>query len=611
MPAALSHIFLRIVRTGLIPHPRRDPRYLLLYLPLFGLIPAERLIAADPLGWFLHRMALLTPYYIAWTSLICVATSIGLLIIRHRSRSPRDRRLFAGLALSLLLMTCILAWTLTLGQSMSDSTLAYLQLLALMAPLLPIALFSYFAIRFHFLRIVVARTLLYGGIVVTILLLHWLTLRSIGEQVERSYQIDFGVIEAIVIILVVLAIEPIRERIFESLRYLLRGESSADARERIRMLSISLLKHSGQTPSQRFDSFVTQLALLLRLRYAAGWLWNKEGTLIARSGKGELVSDACGRTLHHDLLAAEPAFIPLREMPTRKSLELMHSIEASAAIVFGEEGLHGLILLGQRERNTDFGEEESNALVLVAEQLAAAIHADQWQLARHDAERRALQHEKLSMIGLTAGSIMHEIKNPLSSINTIATVLAEELGPAHPNHQDVQIILAEIRRLTDSTRDILHFARPSSSSSSTSLRQVFPIVQRVLSHFARERSVRIHANDDGADSRLTLSDDQLQEILFNLIANAIRATPPNTSVEVHTTSSGGTTTIDIVDHGPGIEPAHVNQLFEPFVSFSDGGIGLGLYNVKRRTVEAGGTIAYSRTPDGRTLFRLTLPEVSE
>jgi hypothetical protein len=375
MPAALSHIFLRIVRTGLAPHPQRDPRYLLLYLPLAGLIPAERSIAADPLGWFFHLMKPLVPYYIAWTSLICVATSIGLLIIRHRSRSPRDRRLFAGLALSLLLMTCVLAWTVTLGQSMNDATLAYLQLLLLMTPLLPIALFSYFAIRFHFLRIVVARTLLYGGIVVSILLLHWLTLRSIGEQVERSYQIDFGVIEAIVIILLVLAIEPIRERIFESLRYLLRGDSSADLRERIRSLSISLLKHSDQTPNRRFDLFVSQLSPLLRLRYAAGWLWNNEGSLIASCSIDTPVSDACGRSVHHDLMNDEPAFVPLREIPTRKSLELMHSIEASAAIVFGEEGLHGLILLGRRERNTDFGEEEANALVLVAEQLAAAIHA--------------------------------------------------------------------------------------------------------------------------------------------------------------------------------------------------------------------------------------------
>src|SRR5205807_1269078 len=105
--------------------------------------------------------------------------------------------------------------------------------------------------------------------------------------------------------------------------------------------------------------------------------------------------------------------------------------------------------------------EEINAVLLLVEQLTITLDHSLLVAERLDAERRAGQAEKLAALGLLASSLAHEIKNPLSAVKAIATVLAEDLGPDSPHAEDVGLILGEVNRLAATTMQLLEFARPT------------------------------------------------------------------------------------------------------------------------------------------------------
>jgi len=608
MPCALMHIVLRILRTGLVPHPRFDPRYILLYLPMLIVVPIEERIARDPLDWFLNLVAPFIVPYIVITTTITILAATVLLIVRHRSKVPRDRQLFGGLALSLLIMAAVFIVTLIYGPLFWRDGLAYLQLVALAAPLIPILLFGYFVIRFNFMRLMVERTLVYGAIVVGFLLFHWMTILYLNEHLQNTFKIDFGVLEAIVIIMLVLLVQPIRERTFEALRYLLRRESTNTQRDRIRNLSLSLVRQPDLNSSELLQWFVRELRITLGVEFVAAWLFDQTGHIVAREGLTDGLTDERVKLLRTDAVGQMSTFLTPREMPTRRSLDILQSAEASGVMAFEYQDIHGLIVVGLRNRNSDFGEEEASALALLIDQLAATMHNRDMQRARLLAERRALQNEKLSTLGLLAGSIVHEIKNPLSSIKTIATVMAEELGPENKHAEDLTIILGEVQRLANSTGELLDFARPKSSAESSSLLpKVLRSTSRILRHLASARRIQLSVEWDENLPPVRLSEEKLQEIFFNLLSNAIDAVGENGKISVRSHRENGHIISEVEDDGTGIDAAIADQVFQPFATTKATGTGLGLFAVRRRIDEAGGKIEYSAGPERGTIFRIYLP----
>lgn len=608
MPCALMHVVLRILRTGLVPHPPFDPRYILLYLPMLLIVPIEERISRDPLDWFLTLVEpFVVPYILITTTIVIVAATV-LLVVRHRSKVPRDRQLFSGLALSLLIMAAVFIVTLIYGPLFWRDGLAYLQLVALLAPLIPILLFGYFVIRFNFMRLMVERTLVYGAIVVGFLLFHWMTILYLNEHLQNTFKIDFGVLEAIVVIMLVLLVQPIRERTFEALRYLLRRESTNTQRDRIRQLSLSLVRQLELNSAELLHWFVQELKNALAVEFVAAWLFDEESRIVVREGTTDGLSDERVKLLRTDAVSQLSTFLTPREMPTRRSLDILQSADASGVMAFEYQDVHGLIVVGMRHRNSDFGEEEASALALLIDQLAATMHNRDTQRARLLAERRALQNEKLSTLGLLAGSIVHEIKNPLSSIKTIATVMAEELGPENKHAEDLTIILGEVQRLANSTGELLDFARPKSSTESSSLLpKVLRSTTRILRHLANARRITLTVNVADDLPPVRLNEEKLQEIFFNLLSNAIEAIGNNGNIHVRTHRLNGQIISEVEDDGPGIAAAIADQVFEPFATTKPSGTGLGLFAVRRRVDEAGGTIEYSAGSERGTIFRVYLP----
>ncbi len=120
--------------------------------------------------------------------------------------------------------------------------------------------------------------------------------------------------------------------------------------------------------------------------------------------------------------------------------------------------ISGLLVMGRRSRALEFGEEETYAVLLLTELLGATLHTHFLQAQRIELERAAAQNEKLATLGMLSSCLTHEIKNPLSSIKTIACVMSEQFGEDHPQSEDLRLILNEVDRLTSTTSHFLRFS---------------------------------------------------------------------------------------------------------------------------------------------------------
>src|SRR5262249_35009197 len=154
----------------------------------------------------------------------------------------------------------------------------------------------------------------------------------------------------------------------------------------------------------------------------------------------------------------------------------------------------------------------------------------------------------------------HEVKNPLSSIKTIATVLGEELGPGSDHQQDLKLMLHEIDRLSRRTEELLEFARPGKPAGPASLGRVVERTFGVLRHLAKQRNVDVDLRLDGSPFPVRADEATLGEIVFNLLSNSIEAASETSCaggesrgrVEVTLKRSGGQSVLEVHDNGPGI-----------------------------------------------------------
>ena len=277
-------------------------------------------------------------------------------------------------------------------------------------------------------------------------------------------------------------------------------------------------------------------------------------------------------------------------------------------MTFAANRVRGLIMLGRRDRNRDFSEEEAAILVVLAEQLAVAMDNSLLQAQRIGAERRAFQNERLTTLGLLAGAVAHEIKNPLSSIKTIITVVAEDLGPDSPHADDLRLVVNETHRLAQTTSQLLGFARPGvETDTAGSVTSTLDTTLAILRHHAHQQEIEIAVDLPADLPTVSIVGTALQEIFFNLLNNSIEAAGRGGRVSIICHRQDGYVVTAVHDTGPGIAPHIQDQLFQPFITTKEAGTGLGLYVVSCRVREAGGEIScQSRTGYGTT-FVIRLP----
>jgi len=224
-------------------------------------------------------------------------------------------------------------------------------------------------------------------------------------------------------------------------------------------------------------------------------------------------------------------------------------------------------------------------------------------LEQRNTLRAALDRERrLAALGEMSSVLAHELRNPIASLKGHAQLLSEALPDDSNTQKKADRIVAEATRLESISNDLLDFIR----AGKPALEQINP---RDLLQAAADsvNPDRIEVDTLSAPSRWALDPVRMQQVLTNLLTNAIQASPAGSGIELTADVQGRNLSIEVRDHGDGIQSGTEELIFEPFHTTRVRGTGLGLA-ITRRIVEAhGGSVAASNHPRGGALFKLTLP----
>jgi len=202
---------------------------------------------------------------------------------------------------------------------------------------------------------------------------------------------------------------------------------------------------------------------------------------------------------------------------------------------------------------------------------------DKAAIERDHAQHIMLQQAKLASIGQMAAGIGHELNNPLNNILTLSKLLERNSNCAdEKSKQDIVSLREETLRASGIVQGILNFARQVPPSFSH-----FKISDWIVDTFAL---VQQQANKNGVtlyslnDSDLYLYGDrsQLQQVLINLLLNAIQASARDSCVEVSVHENEDEILVSVSDEGIGIDPDELDKVFDPFYSSKQVGDGYGL-----------------------------------
>lgn len=253
------------------------------------------------------------------------------------------------------------------------------------------------------------------------------------------------------------------------------------------------------------------------------------------------------------------------------------------------------------------------ALEFLCEQLPAAFDLCRLIEQKLQLERELAQRERLALVGQMAASISHNLKNPLGSIKTILQVQLESGDLPASLRSETQMVLDEINRLSSKLNQLLQFSRPGALFEKTaercSLASVAATVVAMHRHEAEPAGISLELNAANGLCEVAASAEAANDILSNVLLNAIEAVGRGGSVRLELRPDTQVCTVVVEDDGPGIPTALNDKVVQPFFTTKARGTGLGLAIVARRLEELGGSLTWqSPIANGRgTRFQLSFP----
>ncbi|HZY11012.1 MAG TPA: ATP-binding protein [Bacteroidota bacterium] len=245
-------------------------------------------------------------------------------------------------------------------------------------------------------------------------------------------------------------------------------------------------------------------------------------------------------------------------------------------------------------------EEFINAL-----SIHASIAVENAQLAQ-----KMVQNESLSAVGRMAGTIIHDIKNPMGTIRVYAQVIE---GKAKDKDEEIrkhsQEIIRQVDRFVAMTQEILDFSRGVSSMNIQEI-DFGELLEAVLMFIEKDltkRKVKLIKNLQFSGN-VKVDQDKLMRVFYNIAGNAADAMPDGGQLTVNSMAKDGTVVIEFVDSGSGMPPEVKARIFEPFVTHGKKhGTGLGMAIVKKVMDDHKGKIEIESELGKGTTIRLLIP----
>lgn len=231
------------------------------------------------------------------------------------------------------------------------------------------------------------------------------------------------------------------------------------------------------------------------------------------------------------------------------------------------------------------------------------------------AQMQRAQQLKLASLGKLTAGIAHEIRNPLGAVSHAAQLLAEQLDPDQSSSEPdfpaagpqagrlAEIIVVHTGRINDIVENVLQLSRQRPAEGSRF--DLHAWLKEFLVEFEQQPGapVVVETDSDNAELKVEFDPSHLQQILANLLDNALRHSAAQCGqrwalLRTGTDAVNGRPWLEVADRGPGVDTTDRERLFEPFFTKSHQGTGLGLY-ISRELCEMNrATLEYRVPPDG-------------
>jgi len=275
-----------------------------------------------------------------------------------------------------------------------------------------------------------------------------------------------------------------------------------------------------------------------------------------------------------------------------------------------------------RRAEDEIGEAitEFNALVADLRDTRTRLSAE--EEARREIEEGLLRVDKLITVGQLAAGLAHEIGSPLQILNGRARALLQTAESPQEVRRHADILVAQTERVARIVEQLLRFSRRvSPQMSPCALVSVVESVVELVEYSARRKGIRVELTSVGEPLTLVADRDRLQQVVLNLLNNALRATPAGGSIRVilsacpadaSTAGEPPWARIVVEDTGCGMSEEVLAHAFEPFFTTASesGGTGLGLATARMIVLEHGGRIGVESKPGAGCRFTIELPRAA-
>jgi signal transduction histidine kinase len=250
---------------------------------------------------------------------------------------------------------------------------------------------------------------------------------------------------------------------------------------------------------------------------------------------------------------------------------------------------------------------------------AARLYAEAIQRAKELAEintrlqatqAQLVQSEKLASVGQLTAGIVHDVKNPLAVIKGLAEEIAEEPDLDEYAIDGLKTIRESASKANTIVTDLLKFARQSTPEmQKRDLRDTIESVVRLTEYLTRKGNIQVETILPEKAVMATYDPQQLEQVLINLLTNAVQAMPEGGSLTFELSPNEGEVELKVIDTGIGIPEEHLARIFDPFFTTKPEGEGTGLglsvsYGIITRH---GGRIEVSSEMGVGTTFTIHLP----
>ena len=225
------------------------------------------------------------------------------------------------------------------------------------------------------------------------------------------------------------------------------------------------------------------------------------------------------------------------------------------------------------------------------------------------AEERLILTERLSSLGELTAGVAHELRNPLAGIKINTQILSRKKELTETEQRILRGTLEGVEKIQKIVEDMLHFARPKAAHFEEE--EINEVIEKSLAilqaKFKKGNIALVFEKGEGLP-RLRLDAHQIQQVLINLMLNAIQAMEKGGTLTVRTFQGNGNGVgIEVQDTGIGIPKAHLKKIFDPFFTTKSEGTGLGLSISLKIITNHGATLDVTSQEGKGSLFTIRFP----